>query len=541
MEEILAQRLEAFTEWHPTARQEDFLQVPYDIFEVLYGGALGGGKSEVLLIAPIVLRTKTSNRQLYEHPEFTGIIFRRTFPQLEKSLIPRAKIIYEPLGAKYNETKKLFTFPSGAKIFLGHMDRENDVLQHDTNEYHYVGIDQAEQFTEFQLRYISSRIRSSNKDLPAIYRLAANPGGESHTFLRDRFVKPEPKGNVVLVDKVTRLKRIYIPAKLQDNPHLLSNDPDYMNRLNLLPESEKAAKISGDWFTFSGQVFSEFRIKPLMGEPSNAQHVIRPFPIPVYWPKILAIDWGYSAYTAAGWGALSPNGRLYIYRTRRWKKTTVREWSSDIAAISGLDGNIIRIPLDPSAWQNSGHEFTIAQEFQFASGLMPEKADNDRHSGISLLHEFMRFKPKNKAKIPLEGFDLDKANYIMRINGLDAYNEYLNLFIPEEAEKNLPILQVFETEGDLIETIQTCQYDEKDKEDVAEFDGDDLFDMLRYLVKASKLYLEEARSIQKHISLRDEIENALKQTGDMHSYYMRMSALETKVEDESPKPVRRYH
>ena len=179
-QEDLKQRLETFSEWKPHERQQDFLQVPYDVFEVLYGGALGGGKTDVLIVAPIVLRTKKSGRQLYEHPDFVGIIFRRTFPELEKKIIPRAKAIYESLGAKYNETKKCFTFPSGAKIFLGHMEKEKDVLQHDTNEYQYIGIDQAEQFTEYQLRYISSRIRSSNPDLPTIFRLTANPGGESH-------------------------------------------------------------------------------------------------------------------------------------------------------------------------------------------------------------------------------------------------------------------------------------------------------------------------------------------------------------------------
>ncbi len=540
MEEVLSQSLTSFTEWRPTERQADFLQIPYDVFEVLYGGALGGGKSEVLLVAPIVLRTKSSGRQLYEHPEFTGIIFRRTFPQLEKSLIPRAKLLYNPLGASYNETKKLFTFPSGAKIFLGHMERDSDVLQHDTNEYHYVGIDQAEQFTEFQLRYISSRIRSSNPDLPTLYRLAANPGGESHTFLRDRFVAPEPHGNVILVDKVTRLKRIYIPAKLEDNPYLLSNDPDYINRLNLLPESEKAAKISGDWFTFAGQVFSEFRLKPLPGEPDNACHLVSPFPIPIYWPKILAIDWGYDHYTAAGWGAISPNGRLYVYRTKKWRRTTTKEWASDIAYISRDDGNIIRNPLDPSAWQNRG-QLTVSQEYQSASGLTPEKADNDRHSSIALLHEYLRFRPKPKVKIPLEGFDPDKASRILRLDGLKGYNDYLNLFTPEEPEGNIPILQIFDTERDLIESIQLAQYDEKDREDVAKWDGDDHFDMLRYMVKASKVYLEESVRTQKHLAIRDRIEEQYKSTGDMHSYYMQMEKLERDGIGSYPKAVRRYH
>ena len=539
MEEVLEQRISKFSEWRPTERQSDFLQVPYEIFEVLYGGALGGGKSEVLLVAPIVLKTKSSNRQLYEHPQFTGIIFRRTYPQLEKSLIPRAKLLFEPLGAIYNETKKVFTFPSGAKLFLGHMDKESDVLQHDTNEYQYVGIDQAEQFTEFQLRYISSRIRSSNPDLPTLFRLAANPGGESHSFLRDRFVKPNPVGNVILHDKVTGLKRIYIPAKLADNPFLTANDPDYVNRLNLLPESERAAKMDGDWFTFSGQVFSEFRTRPMINEPSNANHLVPPFPIPSYWPKILGVDWGYAADTAAIWAAISPQGRIYIYRTYRKKKTTVRTWATELSNLSRGE-NIIRNPLDPSAWINRG-QLTIEQEYREASGFSPEKADNDRHSGISLIHEFLRFQPKPPKRIPVEGFNPETANRILRLSGLEGYNEYLNLFTPEEPESNLPILQIFDTESSLIESIQTCQYDEKDKEDVKEWNGDDLFDCLRYTLKACKVYLEESKREQRLLGKQSKIEEELALTGNMNAYYMQMEKLDRDKKSSAPKPVRRYH
>lgn len=539
MEEQLKDRLTNLTEWRPTERQEDFFQIPYDVFEALYGGALGGGKTTALILVPILLRTKNSNRQLYEHPNFIGIIFRRTFPELEKLVIDRAKHYYLPLGAVYNETKKVFTFPSGAKMFLDHMEKEKDVLRHDTNEYNYVGIDQAEQFTEFQLRYITSRIRSANTDLPTICRMGANPGGESHVYLRDRFVKPAPEGNVILEDKVTKLKRIYIPAKLEDNPHLMENDPTYIARLQLLPDSEREAKMSGNWFTFSGQVFSEFRIKPLMNEPENAQHVIEPFPIPSYWPKILAIDWGYAANTFAGWAAISPNGRIYIYRTFKKRKITVREWGAEIGLLSSTDRNLVKVVLDPSAWQKKGHEFTIEQEFSLASNLFPEKADNDRHSGISLIHEFLRFKPRPSTKLLQKDYDPDLATRILRLNGLDEYNKYLDLFTPEEKESNLPILQIFNTESDLIECIQTCQYDEKDKEDVAEFSGDDPFDMLRYLVKASKVHLDDAIREMKDLQRLENIEKNLSQTGDQHSYYMAMSRFESNKRNSAPRTVRR--
>jgi hypothetical protein len=540
-EQLLQNSLEKFETWRPHPRQEDFLQVPYEIFEVLYGGALGGGKTDVLIVAPIVLRTKKTKIQLYQHPNFVGIIFRRTFPELEKKIIPRAKQIYMPLGATYNETKKCFTFPSGAKIFLGHMEKEKDVLQHDTNEYQYVGIDQAEQFTEFQLRYISSRIRSSNSDLPAIYRLTANPGGESHTYLRDRFVKPCPAGNIILHDKLVKLKRLYIPARLTDNPHLMENDPDYINRLMLLPEAEREAKMNGDWFSFAGAVFQELRITRNPGEPVNALHTTSSFPIPHYWPRILAIDWGFSAWTFAIWGAISPENRLYIYRSYKKKKATIREWASDLARISQGE-TLTRVVLDPSAWQQRGYELTIAEEFQKASGLNPFRADNDRHSGVSLIHEFLRFTPKPVRFIPREDFSIELSNQILRVSGLKAYNEYLDQFKPEPPETNLPRLQFFHPGSeDILSALQACQYDEHDKEDYAEFDGDDPVDTLRYLLKASKVYLEEAKKQQKLLALEADIHRQLTETGDMTSFYMRMNALDSKRNSMKVQPVKRFH
>ena len=552
-EEILSRlEVDPFQKWEPTPRQEDFLQVPYDIFEVLYGGALGGGKSEVGLVLPLTCQTIKSKIQLYQHPEFQGIVFRRTYPQLEKSLIPRAKIMYEAVGAKYNETKRLFKFPNadgiinaGGKIFLAHMENEKDVLDYDTDEYNYVFIDQAEGFTEFQLRYIASRIRSSNPDLPAIYRLSANPGGISHTFLRKRFVEPAPEGNVRLEDKVTHTSRIFIPAKLEDNPHLEVNDPNYRNRLQILPESERRAKISGDWFSFTGQMFGEFRELHIPSEPDNALHICSPFVIPSFWPRILAIDWGYKAKTFAIWGAIGPNKRVYIYRCNSWVGKTVRVWASDIGRISENEV-LVRIPLDPSAWQERGHELTIAQEFEQYSGLIPEKADNDREQGVSLIHEYLRWIPRDPRKVPAEGFNQEIAMRILRVNGIKAHEEYVNLFKPEEPETNLPLLQIFASTAstgtrELIDTIPIVQYHEKNKEDYAEFDGDDPIDDIRYFLKATSIYIDGVLMKTKYFEQEAEIVRELNATGNMFSYYQKMAFLESQKKSNMPKPVRRYH
>ncbi len=556
-QEELNRRLDtSFTEWRPTDRQAALLSVPYSVFEILYGGALGGGKSEVGLILPLVSKTITTGIQLYEHPEFNGIIFRRTYQQLEKSLIPRAEIMYRAVGAEYNQTKRIFRFPNsegvrgaGGKIFLSHMENEKDVFEHDTNEYNYVFIDQAEQFTEFQLRYISSRVRRSNPDLPAIYRLSANPGGISHLYLRKRFIDPAKEGHVLLVDKVTKTSRMFIPARLEDNPHLEQNDPDYRNRLALLPEGERAAKISGDWYTFIGQIFSAFRKVHIPGEPDNACHVCKPFVIPNFWPRILAVDWGFRNWTFAGWGAISPGKRLYIYRCYAAKGRTIRQWAADIGCLSQNE-SISRNPLDPSAWQGRGHEMTIMQEYAEYSGLNPEKADNDRLSGVQMIHEYLRFSPKPPKQLPPGGYNQDTAFKILRLEGPTRFDEYMSLFKEEEPEANLPKLQIFEPSIhtgtlELIEAILAAQYatpgkDGKSVEDYQEFDGDDPLDMLRYMLKSVGIYIEEVLSKTKYFEREAEILQELNTTKDMTAFYMKMQKLEADKRSGSPRPVRRY-
>src|SRR3972149_5228168 len=121
--------------WKPHKKQEEFIQLPFDIFEALYGGAVGGGKSELLYMLPIIYG-------FHESPGFHGVLFRETFPQLEASLILRAVPIYKLLGAHYNESKHYCTFPSGAIIQFSCWETDKDHSEHDTNEYQYEGFDE---------------------------------------------------------------------------------------------------------------------------------------------------------------------------------------------------------------------------------------------------------------------------------------------------------------------------------------------------------------------------------------------------------------
>lgn len=507
--------------WKPHQVQEEFLKIPFSIFEALYGGAAGGGKSELLLALPVVY-------QFHTNPRFHGIIFRRTYPELEESLIPRSREFYAPFGATFNDQKKLWKFPSGAMLRLSHMLRVEDARSHDTAEYNYIGFDELTAFEEFQYVFLTSRCRTSTPELPRIVRAATNPGNIGHGWVKKRFVEPAPGGRKLLLDPITKTKRVFIPAKVIDNPYLLANDPGYPDRLKLLPLMEQKAKLEGDWDIFAGQAFDDFREIQFPDEPEGAVHVIDDFPIPLWWPRILAIDWGTSAMTYGLWLALAPNKRVYAYREYSEKFKLTADWSSEIGRLS-FGENLVHVALDPSAWQNRGEEHNIAEQFADFSGLEPYAANNERVSGKLLVHEYLRFRQKPRKLVPEEGYSQNLADRILKIQGLKAFEDYRSLFVPEAEETNLPKLQIFRKGCPLlIKTIKECIIDEDKPNDIVEFKGDDPYDTLRYALKSADFYFSGLLDeYEKHQKL-GKIVSKFERDGDQTAYYRAMEAFESK-------------
>jgi hypothetical protein len=158
--------------WVPSAKQIEFLRIPDNVFEGFYGGAAAGGKSEVLIMLPIA-------REFYKDPHFKGIIFRRTYPELEESIIPRCRKIYcDVFKATYNKQDHIYTFPSGAWIKVSYMNDDSDAEAHKSAEYNYIAFDELTTFTMYQYIYLTSRCRTTRgSNLPAIVRSASNRRG----------------------------------------------------------------------------------------------------------------------------------------------------------------------------------------------------------------------------------------------------------------------------------------------------------------------------------------------------------------------------
>lgn len=542
--EILGDRLE----WKPNRKQALFLALPFSIKEGFYGGGAGSGKSDVLLVYGICHR-------LHENPRFKQVFLRRTFPELKKEVIPRSQDIFPKFGAKYNSTDHTWTFPrpdqfgsgfnpTGAMFFFGHCEQEKDVHQYDTMEISLFTPDEVTSLTEFIYLYIAFERNRAPKGsgLPSITRGAGMPGGVGHTFTKKRFVDPCKAGSTILVGKGGN-KRIYIHATLADNEEHI--DPTYAQSLEGRPEAEKKAKKYGDWSAYQGQVFDEFRDKVYPGEPENARHVIPPHEIPDWWPKLFIGDWGFAAMTYIGCYAISPSKRLYLYRELYWLKTKIEEWAPILKGFIGREQPRL-IKFCQSAKADRGQEHTIQQQIETAIGrsiALSINSSGSRVAGKMMVHEYLRWQARpviqNESPTP---YNDEYAMWLLRTKGPSEYHQYIEQYKPIEPEINIPKLQIFCCDDDfheghpnccpvMIDSIKACNYAEakndKPAEDVAEFNGDDPYDDLRYACDSAESYFDEAAEEFKRIQQQAALVQLLENNNDWTAFYRNMHRVET--------------
>ena len=195
--------------------------------EMMFGGQVGGGKSELLLMIAL---------QYVESSNYASIIFRKTYQDLSKpgALIPRSHEWLSGTDAKWNGAEKRWTFPSGALMVFGHMDHEQTKYNYQGGEYNAVCFDELTHFSETQYLYMFSRLRSADDSvIPNRIRSSSNPDGVGLEWVKRRFVNP---GNP---------ERPYIPSGLEDNPHL--NTKDYEESLKELDAVTFQRLRHGDW------------------------------------------------------------------------------------------------------------------------------------------------------------------------------------------------------------------------------------------------------------------------------------------------------
>lgn len=432
--------------WSPQpGPQTALLECP--VFEVFYGGARGGGKTE------------SSIGDWLEHSNTygdaaIGIFFRRNLTQLTE-VVARTRQLFPKIGGKFHEQRKEWVMPGGGRLKFAYLEKDSDAEAYQGHSYTRVYIEEVTNFpSPTPIDRLRATLRSAS-GVPVGMRLTGNPGGPGHNWVKARYIDPNPAGfqiisesTPVVIDGVTHevsLERVFIPSKLGDNQLLLRNDPTYVLRLRQSGnEALVRAWLEGDWNVIEGAFFSEFdgTIHVLSAEWESR--------IPRTATRFRAFDWGSAKPFSIGWYAVSdgtwglPKEALFKYR--EWYGSSGPnkglKMTADMVALGIIErerGEHISYGVaDPSIFIRNGGP-SIA-ETMVVKGCAWRRGDNRRQPGWETLRQ----------RLSCEG--------------------------------GPPLLYFSERCDDTLRTLPTLQHDEGNVEDL-DTDGEDhAADELRYAV-----------------------------------------------------------
>lgn len=359
-----------------------------DAVEILYGGAAGGGKSHLMRVAAIIWCVAIAGLQVY--------VFRRIYLDLIKNHMEGPSGFRNILAPWVNLgyckiVDDEIRFWNGSRIFLCHCQNENDKYKYQGAEIHVLLVDELTHFSESIYRFLRARVRAVGLIIPPQYAnkfpriiCGSNPGNIGHHWVKAAFIDScEPMEIRQMPDEEGGMLRQYIPARLDDNPSMATDDPTYRARLRGLgsPQLVKAME-DGDWSVMDGAFFPEF---------STELHVIQPIILPAHWTRFRSMDWGSAKPFSVGWYAVSdgelmqfPRGALIKYREWYGQKGTQNNVGLKLTAEEVSAGikqreseKLTYGVLDPAAFSEDGGP-SIAERMATSHKVLFNRADNAR-------------------------------------------------------------------------------------------------------------------------------------------------------------------
>jgi len=332
-----------------------------------YGGAKGGGKTWAV-------RTKAVGGAL-TWPGIRILILRRTYSELEDNHIrPIISMVPQELYG-YNGTSHLMTFINGSTIKFGHWAGEASEQEYQGQEYDWIFIDEATQFTERAFLYLGGCLRGVN-DFPKRMYLTCNPGGVGHNWVKRLFIDRDYRLEGPEEQRERPEDYEFIPATVEDNEFLLKSSPGYLRMLSSMPEDVRRAYRYGDWDAVGGNFFPEL----------SEAHRCEPFRIPRHWRRYRAIDYGLDML-ACCWVAVDECGRSYLYREVKRKGLIVRDAARLILSLTHPEEEISATFAPPDLWSRQKDSGRTMAELFFRCGVPLQKAGNNRVQGHMLLKD----------------------------------------------------------------------------------------------------------------------------------------------------------
>lgn len=439
--------------------------------EVLFGGAAGGGKSHLMRVAAIIWCASIPGLQVY--------IFRRIREDLVKNHIEGPKG-FRALLAPWVRcgfvqiVEDELRFWNGSKIYLCHCKDEKDRFKYQGAEIHVLLMDELTHFTEVIYRFLRGRVRAVGlPELPPEYKgrfprilCGSNPGNIGHLFVKRMFVDRCGDGKPhQMPDDEGGMIRQYIPARLEDNPSMTQDDPNYRARLRGLGSASLVKAMEhGDWDIIEGAYFDCW---------DSAKHVLKPFEIPRNWQRFRSGDWGSAAPFSFGWWAVVDD----------WFRTPDGVWLPRGAMVRYREWYGAKKDQHGQTIPNQGLKLTAEQVGQ---GLKEREAGDDVEGGVldpaafaqdggPSIHERISksqiyFRPADNSRVAKRGAMGGWDQLRSRLVGEDFGEPY----------GQRPMIYCFSTCTDSIRTIPALQHDATRPEDINTASEDHAADEWRY-------------------------------------------------------------
>lgn len=317
--------------------QQDFLSNDAD--EVLFASCVGAGKSLCLLA--------DAAKYVEQYPTFNALLLRRTFPELEASLIKESQKLYKgKLNGKYHQTQHLWTFPNGARIQFGSLDDDNRITNYRGIDWTYLGFDELTTFKWEHYETLSIWLRSS-KGVPLRVRATSNAGGLSHQEVFaywTNWLNPDHKYHLKsnTTAKIGSKTRSCVMAYMGDNPSI--QPQVYLKQFEGKPKHIVQQLLNNDWRAVPGlaEYFNRERIE-IVSQPGRIVKRVRSYDLAG--SESLKAD-----YTASILLGYTADNKVVVEDVWRGRISTdkVDKLIMDNAKKDGRSVKVV-LPLEPSA------------------------------------------------------------------------------------------------------------------------------------------------------------------------------------------------
>lgn len=389
-------RPEDYAGWYPvSAAQMTAIHTPAQM--LMFGGAAGPGKTSFLIADAARER---------DNPRLSGLVLRESYPQLEKSVLPKMYELYSQMGATYVERIKTWRFPSGAIIRVGYISRPQDIGDYQGGEYSIIDIDESTYHPERHLRDLLPWWRSTDPSLFKRIRLATNPGGRGadwhmHVFLNNKCPSHFPalsvKPGAIYKNATWLSDGAKIPFTVSFIPGLSTDHnmhgPDYRELLGTQGGERAEQMLNGCWCSLEGAYF------PFLREVDMVEYA--EINDQWWWNHLISTDFGFgNSSAAAGLYAINEVGRMYKTDGFTAKRVGSSDFVKDCIArwvipkLGPQRRRIIYASGDPATDSESGNNgqtnFDIMAE-EFAKYDIPMiKAHKGRVSNFQRLYRGLK-------------------------------------------------------------------------------------------------------------------------------------------------------